>query len=59
VRGSEVADQVRYAVLSANEMADYVRLCELGATLERAAARWFEEQAERSVQRAAARPSAT
>jgi hypothetical protein len=43
----------------ANEMADYVRLCELGANLERAAARWFKEQVERSVQRAAARPCAS
>ena len=33
------------AALTRNDMADYVRLCELGESLERAAARWAREQA--------------
>src|SRR3954471_1239780 len=33
------------AGLTRDEMADYVRLCELGQNLERASARWAREQA--------------
>ena len=34
------------AAFTRNDMADYVRLCESGESLERAAARWAREQAE-------------
>ena len=37
------------ARLSADEMADYIRLCGLGENLERAATRWAREQAERDL----------
>ena len=37
------------ARLTADEMADYVRLCEVGENLERASARWAREQAERDL----------
>ena len=37
------------ARLTADEMADYVRLCGLGENLERAAAQWAREQAEREL----------
>src|SRR3954451_20508764 len=37
------------ARLTADEMADYVRLCEVGQNLERTSARWAREQAERDL----------
>src|SRR3954469_18687810 len=37
------------AGLTRDEMADYVRLCELGQNLERASARWAREQAHRDL----------
>jgi ferric-dicitrate binding protein FerR (iron transport regulator) len=37
------------AALTRNEMADYVRLCEMGESLEGAAARWAREQAKRGL----------
>src|SRR4051794_37675467 len=35
--------------LTSGEMADYVRLCEVGENLERAATRWAREQAARDL----------
>jgi hypothetical protein len=37
------------APLPRNDMADYVRLCEIGESLEHAAARWAREQAKRGL----------
>ena len=37
------------AALTRNDMADYVRLCEMGENVERSVARWARERAERGL----------